>query len=179
MRWLLALSLAACSSTTHAYDPEKERADLLRELRAAHGHASLVADGRHYMVKPDALQDEIRAFTAVLADAIGTQRVRRRSLTVTGQEMVIAEPWLERGLAVNRLSVLGFTTGGARYYAVELARGDNCANDEVKATPAIEAAWDRLAGVARERAFYTDTFGPMGELPRPGSRDIRGTGGPP
>ncbi|MCK6461493.1 MAG: hypothetical protein L6Q95_16555, partial [Planctomycetes bacterium] len=114
-----------------------------------------------------------------LAHAIETERDSRWSSSVTGKEPVIAEPWLERGLSVNRLSVLGFTTGGARYYAIELVRGDDYTNDEVKATPAIEAAWDRLAGAARDRAAYTDTFGPMGELRRPASRDIRGFGGLP
>jgi hypothetical protein len=178
MRWLLALSLAACS-TTDTYDPDKERADLLRELRAAHGDANLVADGRHYMVTPEALQPEIRAFTTALAEAIESERDSRwsASASVTGLEPVIAEPWLERGLRVNSLTVLGFTTGGVTYYAIELVQGGEYVTEEVPATHAVEAAWGKLAGAAREQAAFTDMFGPMAELQTPGSRAIRGTGG--
>ncbi len=181
MRWLLALSLAACS-TTDTYDPEKERSDLLRGLREAHGDANLVADGRHYMVSPEALQREIRTFTSELADAVEAGwGSGRDSSSVSGREPVIAEPWLERGLRVNDISVVACRADRATFYRVFIERPPETGYSiqVVRGTPAVDAAWEGLVAAARAQAVFTDTFGPMGELIRPGSRSIRGTGRPP
>jgi hypothetical protein len=178
MRWLLALSLAACATSTP--DIEKERSDLLRELREAHGDANLVADGRHYMVKPGVLQPEIRAFTVALAETLESDRGGGRdSRWVTGDEPVIAEPWLERGLRVNDIVAERVGTDPDACWRFWSERRSDHFIEEVRTTHALDAAFDGLAGAARAAAAFTDAFGAVGELSSPGSRGISSTSSSP
>lgn len=182
MRWLLLLSLAACSaSRTYERDFADQRTELLRRLRGAEGYANLVADGSFYMVEPEALQPEFRAFTVALAHAIETQRGSDWAPSVaTGSGPVIAQPWLDRGLWFNGVTVEALRTDRGTYYWTSVEREGESGRTitTTRGTAAIDAAWVRLAAAARAQAAHTDVFGPVGGKELPGERDIRGFGGP-
>jgi hypothetical protein len=176
MRWPAVLLLVACSaSRPGARDFAEEEAGLLRRLRGAEGYANLVADGRFYMVEPEALQSEIREFTAALAYAIETQRGSDRGTSfVTGSEGVISQPWLDRGLWVNRVTVEALRTARGTFYWTRVERDGQSGHSitTTRGTAAVDAAWERLAGAARARAAYTDVFGPVGGQELRGERGI-------
>lgn len=182
MRWLFILPLAACSaSRAHDRDLADERTELVRRLRGAEGYANLVADGSFYMVEPEALQREIRAFTVALAHAIETQRGSDCAPSVpTGSGPVIAQPWLDRGLWFNGVTVEALRTDRGTYYWTSVEREGESGRiiRTTRGTAAVDAAWVSLATAARAQATHTDVFGPVGGRELPGERGIGGFGGP-
>jgi hypothetical protein len=163
MRWLVVLFLSACATDHWAgYEVDRgTRPDFLDALRDAQGEAKLVAGDRCYVIHATALQSEIRALTAALADTIEEQGGEGPPGDSMGQVAdqnaapVVGYTFVDRALSVGRgeIVVRGIRTDHRYLYWIEVRRrsGEKVLA-MVAATPAVDAAWMHLVTVASQRA---------------------------
>jgi hypothetical protein len=160
MRWtVVLLALTACTRWTTYVNGDDLRPELAAALRAEEGGASLVAGGRAYAIRPDALREERRAFTAVLADALEVQRYRVTgvgavSFAGLNQAGVTSFPYPDRRLELaGAVTVQGMRRGSSSLYWVSKMKRDRYyLYVDVMGTPAIDRAWQRLARRAEATA---------------------------
>ncbi|MHC4162813.1 MAG: hypothetical protein ACYSUM_11845 [Planctomycetota bacterium] len=166
MRWtVVLLALTACTRWTTYENGDDLRPELAAALRAQEGGAALVAGGRAYSIRPDALREERRAFTAALADAMEAQRYHiPRDVAVDfrglNQADVVSFPYPDRRLELaGAVTVQGMRRGPSSLYWVSKEKRERYyLYVEVIGTPAIDRAWQQLARraeAAAERAIWT------------------------
>lgn len=172
MRWTVALlALTACTACTRwtTYENGNDLRPVLAEaLRAQGGGAALVAGGRAYAIRPEALKEERRALTAALAEALETQRYRVPddvddmvvSFAGVSQADVTSFSYPDRRLELaGALTVQGMRRGSSAVYWISKEKRERYyLYVEVRGTPAIERAWQQLARRAEataEAAIYT------------------------
>lgn len=185
MRWLIVLSLTACSTwrgQTGSSVNEDTLPALVANLREARGDAKLIAGDRFYEIRQEALQTELRAFTCALADAIeatgGAFSASAWPRPRTGLVPVESFACVDRALCFGGVTVNGIRTDDAMCYRAEALEGpDRYVFAEVAQTPAVEEAWKRLADAARAQAGASwCTFMLASDL-RGFGVDVRGFGG--
>jgi hypothetical protein len=160
MRWtVVLLALAACSRWTTYVNGDDLRPELAEALRTEEGGASLVAGGRAYAIGPHALREERRAFTAVLADALETQRYRVTGVAAVGfadinVSGVTSYHYPDRRIELaGAVTVQGMRRGSSSLYWVSLRKREHYyLYVDVMGTPAIDRAWQRLARRAEATA---------------------------
>jgi hypothetical protein len=169
MRWtgvLLALTVCtACTRWTTYENGNDLRPVLAEALRAQDGGAALVAGGRAYSIRPEALKEERRALTDARAEALETQRYRVPDdvvVTFAGvnQADVTSFSYPDRRLELaGAVTVQGMRRGSSSVYWISKEKRERYyLYVEVKGTPAIERAWQQLARraeAAAEAAIYT------------------------
>lgn len=167
MRWtpVVLLALTAYTRWTTYENGDDLRPALAAALRAQEGGASLVVGGRAYAIRRDALREERRAFADALAAALETQRYRVPEGVAVDfggldRAAVTRFPYPDRRLELpGAVTVQGTGRGSSSVYWVSKEKRERYyLYVEVRGTPAIERAWQRLARQAEataEPAIYT------------------------
>jgi hypothetical protein len=185
MRWLLALSLAACSTTVE-YDTMTDRTEpaLLAALRDAEGHATIIAGDRCYTDRDGVLHPAVAALAKATADAVTSGAIGYPGLPRTYEPGTVhAFTANDRLLTVGAVMITSIRLDdGSRLYCVQAAVArDRYVWTSVPGTPAIDGAWDRLVAEARGAAKGTIPIHWIGtrahDFVRDIGVDVRGTGG--
>lgn len=192
MRWLLALSLAACSSTVTEYDRMTERTEpaLVAALRRARGSTAVELGDRSYVDWDGALGPAVTAFTTATADAVAAGKVSYPEPpgSRSGEERGIGGKWHPDGVyAVTRtervvsvgtvmISSLRADDDSRLYCACAKVARRQYVWTCVRATPAIDAAWERLVRDARRAARTTVVVPFVGTRPHDFIRNLEEDG---